>query len=161
MKRNRIALAAGTLLAGASLLLAGCQADTSGLDDKGFKPHLTVDLQLPKQLEPGQEGRFSIVVKKGGEPYDGFYQARFQLWPEDGSSPPVTVQAEKAAPGTYAVTRPLGAEGVYRIKFNGISAEYEIMPSKRFAIGAHAVETLAEMEKAGAAPALPSPGPHH
>ncbi|MGN7454692.1 FixH family protein [Paenibacillus pasadenensis] len=161
MKRNRIAIAASALLAGASMLLAGCQADTSGLDDKGFKPHLTVDLQLPEQLEQGQEGRFAIVVKENGEPYDGFYQARFQLWPEDGSSAPVTAQAEKTAPGTYSFVQAIGPEGVYRIKFSGVSADYEIMPSKRFAIGSEAVEALAEMEKAGAAAAVPAPAGHH
>ncbi|SDT27913.1 hypothetical protein SAMN05444162_3655 [Paenibacillaceae bacterium GAS479] len=161
MMKKKMTLVGIALLASASLLLGGCQANTSGQDDKGMIPHLTVDLQIPDKLQPGEASRFTILVEENGKPYDEFYKTSFQFWPEDGSSPAVNAEAKLTAPGTYTVTQPAGTEGVYRVKFSGVSTEYEIMPSKRFAIGANAIEHLAELEKqSDAAPAAPA-APHH
>ncbi|MCM3747974.1 FixH family protein [Paenibacillus pasadenensis] len=159
---KKLARAAAPLLTATALLLGGCQANTSGTDEKGFGAHLTVDLQIPEKLQIGKENSFSVVVEENGKPYNGFYKSSFMIWPEDGSSHAVSAEAVQSAPGIYTIKQPLEKEGVYRIKFSGISTEYEIMPAKRFAIGSKAIEHLAELEKQkDAAPAAAPAGHHH
>lgn len=159
---KKLARAAAPLLTAVALLLGGCQANTSGTDEHGFGAHLTVDMRISENLQIGKENSFSVVVEENGKPYGSFYKASFMIWPEDGSSPAVTAEGVQTAPGVYTVTQPLAKEGVYRVNFSGVSAQYEIMPAKRFAIGAKAIQQLAELEKQkDTAPAAAPAGHHH
>ncbi|KKC46449.1 hypothetical protein VE23_03895 [Paenibacillus sp. D9] len=160
MKRKK--RIAGMMIAASSLLFSGCTADMSGRDANGFIPHLSVDMKVPTDLKLGMDKTFSIQVEENGKPYEGFYKAQFQFWPEDGSSPPLTVPGVMSSPGCYTASPAFDKEGVYRVKFSGISAEYEIMPAKRFAIGAQASKHLTELEKQeNDAPSTPAAGGHH
>lgn len=157
---HRIYLWAGTLLL--VTLLCGCTAKTSEVDESGLTPHLSVNLKLPEQLEADIPSIFSVEVTKSGKPLENAEQAEFVIWPEGEESSTVTIQAEESLPGTYSATYLINEEGLYVIQSRIRSANEQVMPAKRFAIGTHAIERLALLESTqhSSAP-LPAEGGHH
>ncbi|MBD2870216.1 FixH family protein [Paenibacillus arenilitoris] len=146
------------------LALCGCTANTTETDENGLRPHVTVDLSLPEKPETGIPGLYFVKVSKSGKPLRHAEQADFVIWPEGKEESAVTVKAEETSPGVYSVSHTIEVEGIYLIQ-SRINADGEqVMPAKRIAIGAHAVEQLAVMEaaqKSGTAAPADAGGHHH
>mgnify|MGYP000666386385 CR=1 FL=1 len=134
------------LLAGS--LLTGCTANVSSTDENGLSPHLTVDLQLPEQIEVNQSALFTILVHENGDPYEGADRVEFEIWPVDQRQDSVRLPGNPTASGTYTVSTSLAEEGVYTIRCHVISEQYHVMPTKQFAIGEAAVHQLLLQEQA-------------
>lgn len=144
------------------LLLCGCTAKATQTDGSGLPPHMSVNLQLPNKLETGISSVFSVEVSKSNKPLEKANEAEFIIWPEDHEESAVTIQAEERSAGLYSASYVIEQEGLYlvqsRIKFD----DEQVMPTKRFAIGAYAIERLAQLESAqhsGGPP--PAAGGHH
>ncbi|WP_238651812.1 FixH family protein [Paenibacillus piscarius] len=129
-------------------LLCGCTAKVAETDESGIPPHISVDLVLPEDLEMGSSNVFSIKVSKSNEPLAHAEKAEFVLWKENNKDAAVTIQANESSPGLYSASYVIEEEGLYfvqsRIKF----LDAQVMPTKRFAIGAQALERLAQLENA-------------
>ncbi|MFB9328742.1 FixH family protein [Paenibacillus aurantiacus] len=143
-----------------SVLLFGCTANIPELDESGLPSHLTVKLQLPKQLEVGADSDFSVEVFKGGEPVGGAAQADFVFWPEGQRDAAVTVKAAETSPGVYSVSHRIQEEGIYYVQSLIDTNGDKVLPTKRIAVGAKAVEQLIAMENA-AKPDEAAHGGHH
>ncbi|WP_082110776.1 FixH family protein [Paenibacillus algorifonticola] len=144
------------------LLLCGCTTKATQTDESGLPPHLSVNLQLPKLFETGSSNVFAVEVSKSNKPLEHADTAEFVIWREDDKDSAITIKADESSPGLYSASYVIDEEGLYfvqsRIKF----ADAQVMPTKRFAIGAHAIERLAQLESAqhSDAPA-PAAGGHH
>ncbi|WP_168735910.1 FixH family protein [Cohnella fermenti] len=157
--RNGIALA--MLL----IALGGCTSNTEGLDENGLKPHLTVDLKVEAPADVLAEVPLSVEVKKSGEPLVQAEKAEFVVWPDGDSEHAVTIAASEQSPGVYTANYAFGTEGMYIVQSRVSSGNLEVMPAKRIAIGAAAVEALEQLEGAGEgegeAAQAASEGHHH
>ncbi|RXZ82917.1 hypothetical protein EBB07_08350 [Paenibacillaceae bacterium] len=161
-RRNAAALTAMLLsILLAVLLLSGCTASVNTADEQGLLPHLTVDLQVPNPVQPGVEYRFTIVVQQDGQPIEAD-KVTFEFWPEGVREDSIAMMGMRDGAGTYFINQTMPGEGVYVVRSLVSSANYEVMPAKRFAIGEEAVKQLALLEdqEASAVPA-PSGGGHH
>ena len=157
---HRLAVWAWPLLLAA--LLCGCTAKAAATDESGLPPHLTVNLHLPAKLETGAQSVFTVEVLKGGKPLENADKAEFIIWPEGKKEASVTVKANEASPGVYTVSHTITEEGLYVVQSRISAANEQVMPAKRFAVGADAIERLALLESAtetGAAAAAKSK--HH
>lgn len=131
-----------------AVLLSGCTANDSATDESGLLPHLTVDLQIPEQLQAGTEGTFTMIVRQNGEPFEaGADSAAFEIWPEGQRENSITIASKLDGSGVYTASPTLDGEGIYVVRCRVSSRDYEVMPSKRFAIGEDAVSQLAMLEK--------------
>ncbi|WP_141501110.1 FixH family protein [Paenibacillus luteus] len=157
---HRIYLWAGALLL--VTFLCSCTATASDVDESGLPPHLSVNLKLPEQLEADIPSIFSVEVTKSGKPLEDADQAEFVIWSEDDDSSTVTIHAEESSPGIYSVTYSISEEGLYVVQSRIRSANEQVMPAKRFALGTQAIERLAFLESAQHSGAtLPADGGHH
>ncbi|MFB9274413.1 FixH family protein [Cohnella cellulosilytica] len=151
----------GLALAVLAIALGGCTSDTEGRDERGFAPHLTVDLSAPAPADAQSEVLLSVEVKKNGQPLLQADQAEFVVWPEDDPAGALTVPAREQTPGVYAANYVFGAEGLYIVQSRIASANLEAMPAKRVAIGEEAVERLSQLEHAGDEEVAIPEGGHH
>jgi len=144
--RHRLSLWAWPLLL--IILLCGCTAKTAETDESGLPPHLTVHLQLPEQILSNTPSVFSVAVSKSGEPLKNAVKAEFIIWKEGHKESAMTMNAVESSPGVYSITKQINEEGLYVVQSRISSADEQVMPAKRFAIGAHAIEQLAVLEEA-------------
>lgn len=162
---KRIA-AAGFIAFLLAVLLSGCTANVSSTDKRGLLPHLTVDLQIPEHLQAGAAGTFTMIVRQNGEPFEAAGDsAAFEIWPEGQRENSILIPGKLDGAGVYTVSPTLTAEGIYVVRCRFSSTDYEVMPSKRFAIGEDAVNRLAMLEKQASsedtAPGSGDGGHHH
>lgn len=144
--RHRLTLLAWPLLL--IILLCGCTAKTAEADESGLPPHLTVHLQLPEHIQSNTPTVFSVAVSKGGEPLKSADKAEFVIWKEGHKESAMIMNAVESSPGVYSITKQISEEGLYVVQSRISSADGQVMPAKRFAIGASAVEQLAVLEEA-------------
>ena len=129
-------------------LLSGCTAKVAPTDESGLQPHISVDLVLPNDLEIGKSNVFSIKVSKSNEPLEHAEAAEFVIWEENHKESAVTIKANEASPGIYSASYAIEAEGLYLVQSRIKFTDAQVMPTKRFAIGAQALERLAQLESA-------------
>ncbi|MGO4542861.1 FixH family protein [Paenibacillus sp. 2TAB19] len=144
------------------LLFCGCTVKTTATDESGLPPHLTVDLHVPDEWILGKPSLFSVEVTKSSKPVQNAEKAEFVIWLEGNKESAITIAAKEESPGVYSVTHTLNEEGLYVVQSRINSANEQVMPAKRFAIGAHAIEQLAVLEEAqrSGTPAAPAVGHH-
>lgn len=128
------------------VLLCGCTAKMTETDGNGLPPHISVNLKLPESLRLGNSNDFSVQVSKSNIPLEHAETAEFVIWPESDKASAVTLKADERSPGLYAVSYVIEQEGLYLIQSRIKFADAQVMPTKRFAIGDHAIERLAEIE---------------
>ncbi|WP_138751409.1 FixH family protein [Paenibacillus sinopodophylli] len=145
-----------------TLMLCGCTANTTQTDESGLPPHLSVNLHLPNKLNIGIPQVFSVEVSKSNKPLEQAEAAEFVIWQEDKKESAVTLAADEQSPGLYSVSYVIDTEGVYYVQARMKFEDGQVMPTKRFAIGDHAIERLIQLESAqhSDAPA-PAAGGHH
>ncbi|CAH1209434.1 hypothetical protein PAECIP111893_03021 [Paenibacillus plantiphilus] len=162
-KRNAARALIAILL---NALLSGCTANVNSTDERGLLPHLTVDLQIPEQLQAGTEGTFTMIVHQNGEPFEAAADsAAFEIWPEGQRENSITIPGKLDGAGVYTASPTLDVGGIYVVRCRVSSTNYEVMPSKRFAIGEEAVNHLAMLEEQASsedsAPDSGDGGHHH
>ncbi|MGE6663897.1 FixH family protein [Paenibacillus xylanexedens] len=128
------------------VLLCGCTAKIAETDESGLPPHISVNLQLPEALAIGSSNVFSVQVSKSNVPLEHAEIAEFVIWPENDEDSAVTIKADESSPGSYAVSYVIEKEGLYVVQSRIQFADAQVMPTKRFAIGDHAIERLAQLE---------------
>lgn len=147
---NRIAWRASITAMGlaALLLLGACTAQTGNVDEHGLRPHLNVDLQIPKELNLHQDETFTIKLTQGGKPATAEF-VTFEFWPEGQPEQKVSAQGAptSADSGVYTAQYAMPDNGIYVVRCLVTSGSMEAMPAKRFAMGEKAVLHLAEAEK--------------
>jgi hypothetical protein len=129
------------------IILSSCTTSVAGKDEHGFSPHLTVDLQVPANIELQQKIPLILKVIKSGEPFEDAEQAIFAIWQEDHKDQAVTIPASESSPGLYEAEHIFSAEGIYILQSRVASSNLEVMPAKRIAIGPEAIEKLALLEQ--------------
>lgn len=144
------------------LLLSACTANTDSTDERGLRPHLSVDLWLPQQLSPGSAGQFRIAIQQGESPVRAD-SVIFEFWPEDRPDQIVSVTGISEGEGLYSAEHRLNREGLYVVRCLVAAGSLEAMPAKRLAIGEAAVLRLAALERQSAADATQAgaSGGHH
>lgn len=143
------------------VMLSGCTAKTGTIDERGLRPHLTVDLQLPEQMAPGEPGQVTLKVELQGEPVAA--EVQFVFWPEGEPDKAMEADAMSVGGGQYQTIMELPEEGVYVVRAHVTADGLEAMPAKWLAIGQDAVQQLAALEadQAQEAPAAGGGGHHH
>ncbi|MHA7963929.1 hypothetical protein ACX93W_07280 [Paenibacillus sp. CAU 1782] len=138
-------LCAVIALSFAALLLGACTAQTGTIDEKGLRPHLNVDLQIPEKLELHKTSQFRVEVLQGGKPA-AVDEVIFELWPEEQVDQLISLKGNKIDDGIYGVDYEILENGLYRLKSRITAGELEVFPAKRFAVGEKAVLELAAIE---------------
>lgn len=148
--RVSIRPAALALLLIATALLGACTANTANIDERGLRPHLAVDLQLPEELAPDVAATFRIAVTQGGQPVQAA-DVTFEFWPEGSPEQKAVVPGSLGdEDGIYSAIHQLSREGVYVVRCLVTAGGLEAMPAKRFALGEEAVLRLAALEEQAA-----------
>lgn len=129
------------------IILSSCTTDVADTDERGFSPHLTVDLQIPANIELQQIVVLKLDVKKSGKPFEQAELAEFIIWSENKMDQAVTVKASESSPGLYEAEHVFSEDGIYILKSHVASSNLEVMPAKRIAIGAEAIERIAALEQ--------------
>ncbi|MBP1989519.1 FixH family protein [Paenibacillus eucommiae] len=145
-------------------ILGGCTANVSSADKNGLIPHLTVDLQVAANIESGDVRTFSIEVKQGDQPFEDAEQVEFEVWPEENKEATMILSGQKKGPGIYSVNQTFAEEGLYIVKCRVTSKDYQLMPSKRFAVGDVALQQLVikeQQSEPGALAPTETGGHHH
>lgn len=128
-------------------ILSACTANVDNTDENGLIPHLTVDLQLPSDIELNKVTTLSVTVQNNNQPFDQAEEASFKIWQEESPDKAITLQATQQTSGVYEVDHEFTSEGLYVIQVHVLSSDMEVMPSKRLAIGSEALEQLAQLEQ--------------
>lgn len=117
---------------------------------------------MPKSFEKGSSNVFSVAVSKSNKPLEHANTAEFVIWREDGKDSAITLKAEETSPGLYTAAYVIDEDGVYYVQSRIKFADAQVLPTKRFAVGASAIERLAQLESTqhSDAPA-PAAGGHH
>ncbi|MNC40294.1 hypothetical protein D3C75_889890 [compost metagenome] len=129
-------------------IICGCTAQVPVSDRNGLKPHLNVDLQVTSDSESHYTNTFSISLTQEDTPYHDAAEVQFEIWPEGNKDAVINVDGKKSSTGLYTASYSLSEKGIYIVKGHVSTQEYEVMPSKRFAVGKEAVEELIAQEQA-------------
>ena len=128
-------------------IVSACTAKIENTDENGLIPHLTVDLQLPSDVELNNAITLSLTVQKSSQPFEQAEEAAFKIWQEDSPDEAIILPAIQRTPGVYEVEHIFISEGLYVIQSYVSSSDMEVMPSKRLAIGSKALEQLVQFEQ--------------
>ncbi|MCR8659579.1 FixH family protein [Paenibacillus endoradicis] len=128
-------------------IISACTAKVENTDENGLTPHLTVDLQLPSDIELNKAITLSLTVQKSSQPFEQAEEAKFKIWQENSPDEAIILPAIQRTPGVYEVNHIFTSEGLYIIQSYVSSSGMEVMPSKRLAIGSEALEQLAQLEQ--------------
>ncbi|MBA9085617.1 hypothetical protein FHR92_002084 [Fontibacillus solani] len=128
--------------------ICGCTAQVPVSDRNGFKPHLNVDLQVTSATDAYHTNKFSIFLTQEDVPYRDAAQVQFEVWPEGNKDAVIKVDGKQSSSGLYTASYSFSEEGIYIVKGHVSTQEYQVMPSKRFAVGNKAVEELIAQEQA-------------
>lgn len=128
-------------------LVSGCTANVANTDESGLIPHLTVDFQLPANIELNKVTTLSLAVQQSDQPFEHAEEATFKIWLEDSPEEAITLPATERKAGVYEVDHTFTTEGLYVIQGHVLSSAMEVMPAKRLAIGSVALEQLAQLNQ--------------
>ncbi|MNN58968.1 hypothetical protein D3C81_1740470 [compost metagenome] len=81
-------------------------------------------------------------------PYRDAAQVQFEIWAEGNKDAVINVDGKQSSTGLYTASYSLSEEGIYIVKSHVSAQQYQVMPSKRFAVGNEAVEELIAQEQA-------------
>lgn len=129
------------------IVLCSCTANVSNTDDNGLKPHLSVDLQVPPNIETNEATTLTISVQKENQPFEQANEAQFIIWLEENPEDKIAIPAIQHSPGVYKAQYIFSSEGLYIIQSHVIASDMEVIPSKRIAIGMDAIKHLAHLEQ--------------
>lgn len=130
------------------LLMSGCTVQKTTFDVHGFPPYVTVDMSFEPLVQPNKQTILTAKVSNGGEATTIPSLATFAVWPEGQPEHAIQVEAEQTTEGTFTAPYTFAAEGLYVVQFHYKNDTEEVLPAKRLAVGAQAIEQLATLEKA-------------
>lgn len=144
------------------LLLCGCTSHDPSPSADGLLPHLSVDLQITTRADSDNNKTFSVAIEHNEQPFQDADRVQFEIFPENDPEAVQMVEGHQTKPGLYEASQKLD-KGLYVVTCRVHSKDYQVMPSRYFAIGNEAVEklTLIEQSLKGDAVQTPDGGGHH
>lgn len=143
--------------------LTGCTVASDAADQYAVAEPLSVQLELPKNKQPDQEGEshtFKATVWQNEKQLSQVDFVHFEIWKVDGTLTYSMEPAETEKNGVYSIQKTLPKSGLYYVKVHAGVNSTMIMPTKQFIIGELSKADLKILQD-GAQPENGNSGHHH
>ncbi|MFS0750853.1 FixH family protein [Oceanobacillus sp. 1P07AA] len=136
MKKNKALFIVSVLF----LFLAACSqneednnANDENLDD--VIPELTVDFDIPEQVEKGETIDLTAHVTYDGVPVEDADEVLFEVWTQGNSDQSVELEGKHQENGTYTASFTFEEEEVYEMYAHTTAEAIHSMPFKTVIVG--------------------------
>lgn len=115
------------------LFLAACTAGESGA---GEVPEVVeADIQLPAEMNPGEDYQLQVEVTQGGEPVEDADEVLFEIWNDSEGGESNRVEAIHIGEGIYQVEQTFETAGIYSVQTHTTARTMHVMPKRQFEVG--------------------------
>jgi len=116
------------------LILGACQSE-SAQKESGLPEVVEADIQLPEEMEAGQEYPLKVVVTQGEENVDDAEEVVFEMTNLATPDESEKVDAVHDGKGTYSITTSFPKNGTYTVQTHVTARDMHVMPKVEVVIG--------------------------
>lgn len=129
---------------GALLFLGACNAENA--TDTEVPEIIEADIQLPGEMDPGEEYQLQVAVSQGDEAVTDANEVVFELWNDSEGSDSIQVEADHVGEGIYEISQTFEDSAVYSVQTHVTARSLHIMPKRQFQVGEVTEEQVKKAE---------------
>jgi len=133
-----------------SLIIIGCSSDKENQANQIEVPEvITVNINVPEQVDIHEEVRLSTSVYQGEEAVDDAREVIFEVWKNEERENGTLVEGEWTEDGLYEIDYTFEDDGIYILQTHVTARDMHVMPKKMIIAGEVPNEDIEAFLKSG------------